>query len=203
MQYDAQAVLAPGTVVKVLGLADRPSLNGDYGRVIGWHEPSGRYMVSVAAALIRLKPSNVVCAVHILNLDTELIGAIFECLDTFRDRLSFRVCSHDFRRIAAEPSRWKKIVLADPRASRPSGHPWGLPTLGPFPGRHGEDHFLGDGVLSRVAFPRAGVEALTIRVALVPKHAARLTKAYGPFRTVSPSLESEWFRCSAMSSAIR
>ena len=55
-------VIPTGTVVRVIGLVSRPALNGALGRILGLHEPSGRYMVSVAAATIRLMPSNVLCA---------------------------------------------------------------------------------------------------------------------------------------------
>ena len=74
-------------------------------------------MVS-AAALIRLKPSTVVRVVHILNLDTELIGAIFECLDTFRDRLSL-----------AQEAISGALPLNCPGGRKSCSQPQGKPTL--------------------------------------------------------------------------
>ena len=170
--------IAAGTIVAVHDLVSRPQLNGLLGRVLGLDPPTGRYMVAVDGDQIRLKPSNVRRAAHLLNLDGEMQGAIFEYLQTFRDRLNFRAVCCDLRRIANEPLRWRRIMLADQRLTKFA--------------THGELQGVlpGDEMLSAAAFPKARVEALAVRVHLKHNHAASLSTSFGPFRAALPSLDA-------------
>ena len=175
-------MLTAGTMIEVHGIVARPALNGQVGRLLGFHEPSGRYMVELDAAMIRLKPSNVRLIVHLLNLDADLLGSIFVRLQTFRSRLNFREVCRTLRCIAAEPLHWKRIMVADQSFSPRSAHA----TLPRFIGQPS----LSDGLLSKAAFPRAHVEALAFRIAFDARHAASLTTEFGPFRAATPQLDA-------------